>query len=91
MPQAIRADAGARTFRLLIYGLIPVSSATQFALVPVMPVDAHRSGRSGLQQGMAPGMTGLVTLAGSVPAGPAASRVLTEHLPLAVPRRSVHM
>jgi hypothetical protein len=37
MPQAIRADAGARTFRLLVYGLIPVSSATQFALVLVMP------------------------------------------------------
>ena len=36
-----------RAFGLLMYGLILASAAAQFALVPVMPVYAHRLGLSG--------------------------------------------
>ena len=61
-----------RAFRLLMYGLILASAAAQFALVPVMPVYAHRFGLSGLQQGLLLGATGLATLAVSVPADTAA-------------------
>jgi len=59
----------ARLFRLLIHGLILVSAAAQFALIPVMPVYAHRLGLNGFQQGMVLGATGLATLAVSLPAG----------------------
>jgi MFS transporter, ACS family, D-galactonate transporter len=65
---------GTGPFRLLMYGLIGASAAAQFALVPVMPVYAHRFGLSGLQQGMVLGATGLATLALSVPAGTLSDR-----------------
>ena len=44
-----------------------MSAAAQFALVPVMPVYAHRLGLSGFEQGMVLGATGLATLVVSVP------------------------
>ena len=83
MTQAVRTDAGVRLFGLLIYGLILVSSAAQFALVPVMPVYAHRLGLSGFQQGMLLGATGLATLAVSVPAGTLADRLGARRITLA--------
>jgi MFS family permease len=83
MTQAVRTDAGVRLFGLLIYGLILVSSAAQFALVPVMPVYAHRLGLSGFQQGMVLGATGLATLAVSVPAGTLADRFGARRITLA--------
>ena len=67
--QAARNNAEGRLFRLLIGALILVSAAAQFALVPVMPVYAHRLGLSGFEQGMVLGATGLATLVVSVPAG----------------------
>ena len=83
MTQAVRTGAGARLFGPLIYGLILVSSAAQFALVPVMPVYAHRLGLSGFQQGMLLGATGLATLAVSVPAGTLADRLGARRITLA--------
>src|ERR1700678_338305 len=83
MTQAVRTGAGARLFGPLIYGLILVSSAAQFALVPVMPVYAHRLGLSGFQQGMVLGATGLATLAVSVPAGTLADRLGARRITLA--------
>src|ERR1700683_3918109 len=65
---------GTRAFGLLMYGLILASAAAQFALVPVMPVYAHRLGLSGFQQGMVLGATGLAALAGSGPPGALAAR-----------------
>ena len=47
--QAARTTAEGRLFRLLIGALILVSAAAQFALVPVMPVYAHRLGLSGFE------------------------------------------
>ena len=67
--RAARTTAEGRLFRLLIGALILVSAAAQFALVPVMPVYAHRLGLSGFEQGMVLGATGLATLVVSVPAG----------------------
>src|SRR5258708_31800760 len=67
--QAARTTAEGGLFRLLIGALILVSAAAQFALVPVMPVYAHRLGLSGFEQGMVLGATGLATLVVSVPAG----------------------
>ena len=52
-----------RWFRLLVYGLIMASAAGQFALVPVMPVYAHRLGLSGFQQGTVLAATGIAALA----------------------------
>jgi MFS family permease len=72
-----------RAFRLLMYGLILASAAAQFALVPVMPVYAHRLGLSGLQQGLLLGATGLATLAVSVPAGTLADRFGARRITLA--------
>src|SRR5580693_8634987 len=72
-----------RAFRLLMYGLILASSAAQFALVPVMPVYAHRLGLSGLPQGLLLGATGLATLAVSVPAGALSDRFGARRLTLA--------
>src|SRR5580700_11523986 len=72
-----------RAFRLLMYGLILASAAAQFALVPVMPVYAHRLGLSGLQQGLLLGATGLATLAVSVPAGTLADRLGARRITLA--------
>ena len=83
MTRAIRAGTGARLFRLLMYGLILASAAAQFALVPVMPVYAHRLGLSGFQQGMVLGATGLATLAVSVPAGTLSDRFGARRITLA--------
>jgi MFS family permease len=74
MTRAARTGAGTWPFRPLIYGLILVSAAAQFAIVPVMPVYAHRLGLSGVQQGMVLGATGLATLAVSVPSGALSDR-----------------
>ena len=56
---AARTGTGAQLFRLLIGGLIGVSAAAQFALVPVVPVYARRLGLSGFEQGLVLGATGL--------------------------------
>jgi MFS family permease len=74
---------GTGPFRLLMYGLILTSAAAQFALVPVMPVYAHRFGLSGFQQGMVLGATGLATLALSVPAGTLSDRFGARRITLA--------
>ncbi len=74
---------GTRPFRLLMYGLILASAAAQFALVPVMPVYAHRLGLSGFQQGLVLGATGLATLAVSVPAGTLSDRFGARRITLA--------
>ena len=81
--QAVGTGAGARLFRPLMYGLILASAAAQFALVPVMPVYAHRFGLSGFQQGMVLGATGLATLAVSVPAGTLSDRFGARRITLA--------
>src|SRR5215469_6784444 len=72
----------ARTFRLLVYGLVLASSSAQFAIVPIMPSYAHRFGLSGFQQGMVLGATGIATLAVSVPAGALADRFGARRLTL---------
>src|SRR6201989_924896 len=59
--QAARTTAEGRLFRLLIGALILVSAAAQFALVPVMPVYAHRLGLSGVVEGMVVGAAGVAT------------------------------
>ena len=74
---------GTGPFRLLMYGLILASAAAQFALVPVMPVYAHRLGLSGFQQGLVLGATGLATLALSVPAGTLSDRFGARRITLA--------
>jgi hypothetical protein len=81
--QATRTTAEGRLFRLLIGALILVSAAAQFALVPVMPVYAHRLGLSGFEQGMVLGATGLATLVVSVPAGTLADRFGARRITLA--------
>jgi MFS family permease len=83
MTQGTRTGSGARLFRLLMYGLILVSAAAQFALVPVVPVYAHRLGLSGFQQGMVLGATGLACLAVSVPAGRLSDRFGARRITLA--------
>ncbi len=83
MLQATRSGAGGRVFRLLIGALILVSAAVQFALVPVMPVYAHRFGLSGFEQGMVLGATGLATLVVSVPAGTLSDRFGPRRITLA--------
>jgi MFS transporter, DHA1 family, solute carrier family 18 (vesicular amine transporter), member 1/2 len=72
--QLAATGTGGRLFRLLIYGLILVSAAAQFAIVPIMPVYAHGLGLSGFAQGMVLGATGLAALAISVPAGSMSDR-----------------
>ncbi|HWN61794.1 MAG TPA: MFS transporter [Streptosporangiaceae bacterium] len=74
---------GTGPFRLLMYGLILASAAAQFALVPVMPVYAHRLGLSGFQQGLVLGATGLASLAVSVPAGTLSDRLGARRITLA--------
>jgi MFS transporter, ACDE family, multidrug resistance protein len=74
---------GTGPFRVLMYGLILASAAAQFALVPVMPVYAHRLGLSGFQQGLVLGATGLATLALSVPAGTLSDRFGARRITLA--------
>ena len=76
------AGAQGRLFRLLIYGLVLASSAAQYAVVPILPVYAHRFGLSGLQQGMVLGATGLATLAVSLPAGVLSDRFGARRLTL---------
>ncbi len=83
MLQATRTSTGVRSFRLLIYGLILASAAAQFALIPVMPVYAHRLGLSGFQEGMVLAATGLASLAVSVPAGTLSDRFGARHITLA--------
>ena len=63
-----------RLFRFLIYSLVLASSATQYSVVPIVPVYAHRFGLTGVQQGMVLGATGLATLAVSLPAGALSDR-----------------
>ena len=72
----------AQLFRSLVYGLVLASSGTQFAVVPILPVYAHRLGLSGLQQGMALGTTGLATLAFALPAGALSDRFGSRKLTL---------
>ena len=74
---------GTGPFRLLMYGLILASAAAQFALVPIMPVYAHRLGLSGFQQGLVLGATGLATLGVSVPAGALSDRFGARRITLA--------
>jgi len=69
-------------FRILIYGLVLASAAAQFAIVPIMPVYAHRLGLSGFQQGMVLGATGLAMLAVCVPAGALSDRLGARRLTL---------
>ena len=76
-------STGVRSFRLLIYGLILASAAAQFALIPVLPVYAHRLGLSGFQEGMVLGATGLASLAVSVPAGTLSDRFGARRITLA--------
>ena len=83
MRRATRTGGGARLFRPLIYGLILASAAAQFALIPVVPVYAHRLGLSGSQQGMVLGATGLAALAVSVPAGTLSDRFGARRITLA--------
>jgi predicted MFS family arabinose efflux permease len=79
---AARSPGPVRLFRFLVYGLVLTSSATQFAVVPIVPDYAHRFGLSGLQQGMVLGATGLATLAVSVPAGALSDRLGSRKLTL---------
>ncbi|HYV80034.1 MAG TPA: MFS transporter, partial [Streptosporangiaceae bacterium] len=71
-----------RLFRFLIYGLVLASSATQYSVVPILPIYAHRLGLTGVQQGMVLGATGLATLAVSVPAGALSDRFGARRLTL---------
>lgn len=82
MTEATGNKQQTRLFRILIYGLVLVSSAGQFAIVPVMPTYAHRFGLSGFQQGALLAATGLATLAVSVPAGIVSDRVGARRLTL---------
>jgi MFS transporter, DHA1 family, solute carrier family 18 (vesicular amine transporter), member 1/2 len=69
-------------FRILSYGLMLASAGMQFAVVPVLPVYAHRFGLSGLQQGLVLGATGLAALAVSLPAGALADQLGARRLTL---------
>jgi DHA1 family solute carrier family 18 vesicular amine transporter 1/2 len=82
MSPAAGSHPRAWLFRILIYGLVLASAAAQFAIVPVMPVYAHRLGLSGFEQGMVLGATGLAMLAVCVPAGALADRVGARRLTL---------
>jgi len=83
MLQATRTSTGVQTFRLLMYALILASAAGQFALIPILPVYAHRLGLSGFQEGMVLGATGLACLAVSVPAGTLSDRFGPRRITLA--------
>ena len=77
MGEGATATAGKgrlRLFRFCVYGLVLATSATQFAVVPVLPTYAHTFGLSGVQQGAVLGATGLAALAVSMPAGALADR-----------------
>src|SRR5215470_15136534 len=77
-----RGPGPVRLFRFLIYGLVLASSGAQYAVVPILPVYAHRLGLTGVQQGMVLGATGLATLAISVPAGALSDRFSARRLTL---------
>jgi MFS family permease len=83
MMQATRTSTGVQSFRVLIYGLILASAAAQFALIPVMPVYAHRLGLTGFGEGMVLGATGLASLAVSLPAGTLSDRFGARRITLA--------
>jgi len=80
--EAVRSPTKVIIFRILSYGLVLASAAMQFAVVPVLPVYAHRFGLSGLQQGLVLGATGLASLAVSLPAGVLADRFGARRLTL---------
>jgi predicted MFS family arabinose efflux permease len=80
--RAGRSPGPLRLFRFLIYGLVLASSAAQYAVVPILPVYAHRFGLTGVQQGMVLGATGLATLAVSLPAGVLSDRFGARRLTL---------
>jgi MFS family permease len=63
-----------RLFCFLLYALVFASSATQYAIVPILPVYAHRLALSGLQQGALLSATGIATLAFALPAGALSDR-----------------
>lgn len=71
-----------RLFRFALYGLVLVTSGTQFAVVPVLPDYARRFGLSGIQQGAVLGATGLAALAVSIPAGALSDRFGARRLTL---------
>jgi predicted MFS family arabinose efflux permease len=79
---ATRGPGPVRLFRFLIYGLVLASSASQYSVVPILPVYAHRFGLTGVQQGMVLGATGLATLAVSLPAGVLSDRFGARRLTL---------
>ena len=64
-----------RLFRALLYGLIFASSGSQLAIVPILPVYAHRLGLTGLAQGALLSATGLATLVFCLPTGAFSDRV----------------
>ena len=82
MSSAAGSQPRDRLFRILIYGLVLASAAAQFAIVPVMPVYAHRLGLSGFEQGIVLGATGLAMLAVCVPAGALSDRLGARRLTL---------
>jgi MFS family permease len=82
MTPAAGSHPKARLFRVLIYGLVLASAAAQYAIVPIMPVYAHRLGLSGVQEGMVLGATGLAMLAVCVPAGALSDRLGARRLTL---------
>lgn len=79
---AVRSLTKVILFRFLCYGLVLASAGGQFAVVPVLPVYAHRFGLTGLQQGLVLGTTGLAALAISLPAGALADRFGARRLTL---------
>ena len=79
---AVRSQSKVILFRFLSFGLVLASAGAQFAVVPVLPVYAHRFGLTGLQQGLVLGATGLASLAVSLPAGALADRFGARRLTL---------
>jgi MFS family permease len=75
--------AGWRLLRASLYALLLASSGLQWAVVPILPVYAHRFGLSGAQQGMLLGATGLATLLISLPAGGLSDRFGARRLTVA--------
>lgn len=83
MTGAAAAGAGKlRLFRFCVYGLVLATSGTQFAVVPILPVYAHKFALSGIQQGAVLGATGLAALAISLPAGALSDRFGARRLTL---------
>jgi MFS family permease len=82
MTPAARSHHRVLPFRILIYGLVLASAAAQYAIVPIMPVYAHRLDLSAVQEGMVLGATGLAMLAVCVPAGALSDRFGARRLTL---------